>query len=163
MEKGRLWSWLRRRWRGGARGGGGEVRVEAEKVAAVKAAVWVACRPSTRESRSHLDSRRAGGRRVTSLPVLRAGRSRLPRNSAIYSSLECNLASHGAAAQARPQQAPGTATPSRPRAGRSLKRTRGPAGGPAGPRSPHDTAGGRGVPELLGSLERPFILANHRD
>ena len=59
MEKGRVWSWLRRRWRGGARGGGGEVRVEAEKVAAVKAAVWVACRPSTRESRSHLDSRRA--------------------------------------------------------------------------------------------------------
>ena len=50
MEKGRVWSWLRRRWRGGARGGGGEVRVEAEKVAAVKAAVWVACR---------LDSRRA--------------------------------------------------------------------------------------------------------
>ena len=115
MEKGRVWSWLRRRWRGGARGGGGEVRVEAEKVAAVKAAVWVACRPSTRESRSHLDS--LVGRRVTSLPVLRAGRSRLPRNSAIYSSLECNLASHGAAAQARPQQAPGTATPSRPRAG----------------------------------------------
>ena len=69
MEKGRVWSWLRRRWRGGARGGGGEVRVEAEKVAAVKAAVWVACRPSTRESRSHLDSRRAARNVAGSLPV----------------------------------------------------------------------------------------------